>query len=305
MNAKKRALGKGLSALLDDSAVEPQPVYNPEKELLPVGAIGMDPLDMIEVNPFQPRTDFDEETLNDLAASIKEQGVIQPITLRKLEDNKLQLISGERRLKASRMAGLTEVPAYIVKADDSTLLEMAIVENIQREDLNPIEIAMGYRRLIDEYQLTQEMLSEKIGKNRSSIANHLRLLKLPGEIQIGLRQELITTGHAKALLSLDNPKTQLEVFQDILAQHLSVRETEEIIRELQHPEDNTGNNSNKKTRQQPETPDPVTYQELKNDLEGIYQAKVVLKGKPNGKGSIVINYSGEEELRRITDLLKR
>ncbi|MFP4690972.1 MAG: ParB/RepB/Spo0J family partition protein [Bacteroidales bacterium] len=301
MNAKKRALGKGLGALLDDSGLEPQPVYDVEKDLLAVGTIGKVPIDIIEVNPHQPRTDFDEEALNDLASSIKEQGVIQPITLRKIEDNKLQLISGERRLKASKMAGLTDIPAYIIVAEDNTMLEMAIVENIQRENLNPIEIAMGYKQLIDDYKLTQETLSERLGKSRSSIANFLRLLKLPGEIQIGLRQEHITTGHAKALLSIENPQTQLEVYQDVLAQDLSVRELEEIIKQLLSKE----NEEQKKQPGKFKATDQKEYRELKKALEERLNARIQLKNRANGQGSIVIRYRSESDLIRITELLKQ
>ncbi len=298
MNAKKRALGKGLGALLDQSGVEPQPVYDVEKDLLAVGTIGKVPVDIIEVNPHQPRTDFDEEALNDLAASIKEQGVIQPITLRKIGDNKLQLISGERRLKASKMAGLTDIPAYIIAAEDNTMLEMAIVENIQRENLNPIEIAMGYKQLIEDYKLTQETLSERLGKSRSSIANFLRLLKLPGEIQIGLRQELISTGHAKALLSLEDPQTQLEVYQDVLAQDLSVRELEEIIKQL------LSNEEEQKTPvKKPKAANQKEYRELKKVLEERFNTRIQLKNRANGQGSIVISYRSENDLLRIAELL--
>ncbi len=299
MNAKKRALGKGLGALLDDSGVEPQPVYDVEKDLLAVGTIGKVPIDIIEVNPHQPRTDFDEEALNDLAASIKEQGVIQPITLRKIDDNKLQLISGERRLKASKMAGLTDIPAYIIAAEDNTMLEMAIVENIQRENLNPIEIAMGYKQLIEDYKLTQETLSERLGKSRSSIANFLRLLKLPGEIQIGLRQELISTGHAKALLSLEDPQTQLEVYQDVLAQDLSVRELEEIIRQLLNSEEE----KHKKPAKKQKTTDQKEHRELRKILEERFNTRIQLKNRTNGQGSIVISYRSESDLLRIAELL--
>lgn len=303
MNAKKRALGKGLGALLDNSGIEPQPTYDVGKDLMAVGTIGKVPIDNIEANPYQPRTDFDEEALNDLAASIKEQGVIQPITLRKLDDQKLQLISGERRLKASKMAGLKEIPAYIMSADDHSMLEMAIVENIQRENLNPVEIAMGYKRLIQEYQLTQEMLSERLGKSRPSIANHLRLLNLPGEIQIGLRQELITMGHAKALLAIEDVQMQMEVYQDVLAQSLSVRELEEIIRDLANRLEKPSDS--KKKKETTPTVDVETHERIKRDLEGIYEAKVQVKGRNGGKGSITIQFKSTEDLNRISRLLKR
>ena len=302
MSAKKRALGKGLGALLDSSGIEPQPVYDVEKDLLPIGTIGKVPLDIIELNPFQPRTDFDEEALNDLAASIKEQGVIQPITLRKTSNDKLQLIAGERRLKASKMVGLNDIPAYIIAADEGSMLEIAIVENIQRENLNPIEVALGYKQLLDNKSITQEVLSEKLGKSRSSIANTLRLLKLPGEIQIGLRQEQITTGHAKALLSMDDVQTQLDLFQDILAQELSVREVEEIIRNISEKDKEQAGQTGKKTSG---TKTKDQYKELQNELERSFNTSVQIKSKGNGKGSIIIKFSSEMELNRLRDILKK
>ncbi|MEE4177042.1 MAG: ParB/RepB/Spo0J family partition protein [Bacteroides sp.] len=301
MNAKKRALGKGLSALLDQSGMEPQPIYDIEKDLLPVGTVGKILLDSIEGNPYQPRTDFDDQALQDLAASIKEQGVIQPVTVRRGEDGKFQLVSGERRCKAARMAGLTDIPAYIIIATDNAMLEMAIVENIQRENLNPIEISLAYKQLIDTYDLTQEMLSERLGKSRSSIANYLRLLNLPGEIQIGLRQDLITMGHARALVSVDDIQTQLEIYQDILAQGLSVRDVEEIVKSLNE------------TEAEPEPPAPKQplspeikekYQALQKQLTGFYGSKVQVKGRSGGKGSIVINFSSDEDLERILNLIQ-
>ncbi len=302
MTAKKRALGKGLGALLDSSGIEPQPVYDVEKDLMPVGTIGKVPLDSIELNPFQPRTDFDEEALNDLAASIKEQGVIQPVTLRKTHDNRLQLIAGERRLKASKMAGLSDIPAYIIAADEGAMLEMAIVENIQRENLNPIEIALGYKQLLDNNNFTQEMLSEKLGKSRSSVTNSLRLLKLPGEIQIGLRQEQISTGHAKALLALDDIHTQLDLFQDIIAQDLSVREVEEIVRNIsEKAEDQPKHKEEAKTG----VANKNDLHPLQNELALHLNASVQIKHRPNGKGRIIIKFGSEEELKRLADILKK
>ncbi len=302
MNAKKRALGRGLGALLDNSGYEAQPTYDVEKDLLPVGTIGKVPIDIIEVNPYQPRTDFDDEALKDLAASIKEQGVIQPVTLRKLEENKLQLISGERRLIAARMAGLHDIPAYIVTADDHSLLEMAIVENIQRENLNPIEIALGYKQLIEDYKLTQEMLSERLGKNRSSIANYLRLLNLPGEIQIGLRRELISMGHAKAMLAVDDIPTLLDIYQDTLAQSLSVREVEEVIKNI---------TSQEKQKKHPEKDKPASknlntaQQAFQLKLEQILDAPVKLKNSTGGKGTITISFHSKEDFERIARILKK
>jgi ParB family transcriptional regulator, chromosome partitioning protein len=300
MNAKKRALGKGLSALLDSSGAEAQPMYDIEKDLSAVGTIGKVPLEKIEGNPYQPRTNFDEERLKELAASIKEQGVIQPVTIRKSAGGLFQLISGERRYKASQMAGLTEIPAYIISASDHAMLEMAIVENIQRENLNPIEIALGYKQLTTEYNLTQEMLSERLGKSRSSIANHLRLLKLPGDIQIGLRQELVSMGHARALAALEDPQVQLEVYQDIIAQGLSVRDVEEIVHNLSQPQEED-------TTKPRETRKPQTeiFQQIQKDLSYLYDSKVSVKSRQNGKGNIKIYFSSRDELDRIIDLLKK
>ncbi|MFO7978887.1 MAG: ParB/RepB/Spo0J family partition protein [Bacteroidales bacterium] len=302
MNAKKRALGKGLSALLDQSHGEVQPVYDIEKDLLAVGTIGKVLLDDIESNPYQPRTDFDDRALNELAASIKEQGVIQPVTLRRDENGRLQLISGERRCKASRMAGLTDIPAYIIKATDRVMLEMAIVENIQRENLNPIETALGYKQLLEEFSLTQEMLSERLGKSRSSIANHLRLLNLPGEIQIGLRQDIITMGHAKALVAIEDTTTQLELYQDMVAQGLSVRDVEEIVRNLSQPLPPEAEPSKEK---QAPTVDKQKYLQIQKQLGESYGSKVQIKAKPGGKGSIVIHFASEEDLERIISLVNQ
>lgn len=305
MNAKKRALGKGLSALLDNSGAEAQPVYDAEKDLLPVGTIGKVPLDLIESNPFQPRTDFDEESLRELAASIKEQGVIQPVTVRKSDEGKLQLISGERRFKASKMAGLNDIPAYIITATGHSLLEMAIVENIQREDLNPVEIALGYKQLIQEYQLTQEMLSERLGKSRSSVANYLRLLNLPSDIQLGLRQDLISMGHARALVAIEDIQTQLDVFRDILSEGLSVRDVEEIVKDLSMSGPSGSETTAKRSKPSAEPYPEEEVQLAEKDLAYLYDSKVKLKVRANGKGAIVIGFSSHADLERILSLLKK
>lgn len=302
MNAKKRALGKGLSALLDTPGTEVQPRYDIEKDLHAVGTVAHVPLELIDSNPFQPRTDFDEESLQELAASIKEQGVIQPVTIRKMEDGKFQLISGERRCKSAVLAGLTEIPAYIRSANDQEMREMAIVENIQRENLNPIEIAMGYQQLIEDYKLTQEVLSERLGKSRPSISNHLRLLKLPGDIQIGLRQELISMGHARALVTLDNVQTQLDIFHDIMAQGLSVRDVEEIVKNLSEANENDKDPVNKKATK---AGNNKKYLDLQKSLSDFYGSKVQVKTRTGGKGAIVINFSSEEDLERILKLVQK
>ncbi len=304
MNAKKRALGKGLSALLDNADYQSKQVYDAEKDILPVGTIGRVPIDIIESNPYQPRTDFDEEAMQDLAASIKEQGIIQPITLRKLDFNKLQLISGERRLKAAKMAGLTDIPAYIVVAEEHAVLEMAIVENIQRENLNPLEIALGYQQLIQNYELTQEMLSERLGKSRSSITNYLRLLKLPAEIQLGLRQELISMGHAKALLAMEKLQNMLDVYQDILVQQLSVRDTEIVIQELNSRPDHEGHGGEEGNKKRSVKIMASRYQkQLCKQLEGSLQTRVSIRNKKDGKGTLLIAFASDDELERIATRL--
>jgi len=302
MNAKKRALGKGLSALLDTPGTEVQPRYDIEKDLHAVGTVAHVPLKLIDSNPFQPRTDFDEESLQELAASIKEQGVIQPVTIRKMDDGKFQLISGERRCKAALLAGLAEIPAYIRSANDQEMREMAIVENIQRENLNPIEIAIGYQQLIEDYKLTQEVLSERLGKSRPSISNHLRLLKLPGEIQIGLRQELISMGHARALVTIDNVQTQLDIFHDIMVQGLSVRDVEEIVKNLSEVNENDKDSVNKKANKGSAN---KKYLDLQKSLSDFYGSKVQVKSRTGGKGAIIINFSSEEDLERILKLVQK
>lgn len=299
MTAKKKALGKGLGALLDNS-----PYENPnqiDKDIFPVGTIANIVVEAIEENPYQPRKEFDEKALQELAASIKEQGLIQPITVRKTDNNKFQLISGERRFKASLLAGLTSLPAYIRNADDQAMLEMAIVENIQREDLNPIEIAMGYQQLIDECKLTQEVLSERLGKGRSSITNYLRLLKLPSDIQMGINKQQITMGHAKALLGIDEVQTQIDVFHDIVAQNLSVREVEEIAQNLSKIEEESETTEEKKTNKK--KADPEKYKSIQENLATIYGTKVQVKAKTGGKGSIVIPFKSEDELERILKVI--
>lgn len=299
---KKRALGKGLGALLDTPGVEVQNRYDIERDLQPVGTVANILLDKIDSNPFQPRTDFDEISLQELATSIMEQGVIQPITVRKMDEGRFQLISGERRCKASRMAGLTDIPAYIRAANDQEMREMAIVENIQRENLNPIEIALGYQQLIEDCQLTQEMLSDRLGKSRSSIANHLRLLKLPGEIQIGLRQDLISMGHARALVSVESVQTQIDIFHDIMEQGLSVRDVEEIVKTLSEPQLPT---EEVVEPRKIEKPDPAKFKDLQKALGDFYGTKVQIKAKMGGKGAILINFSSEEDLERILKIVQK
>src|SRR5918993_1680938 len=229
---KKGGLGRGLNALIEgsyDKKVDPQILHE-------VNTIAEIRLSQIETNPFQPRTHFDQTALEELAESIKVQGIIQPITVRQLDANTFQLISGERRFQASKLAGLETIPAYIRKADDQQMLEMALIENIQREQLNAIEIALSYQRLLSECNLKQEELGDRVGKKRTTVTNYLRLLKLPPDIQIGLRDNQISMGHARALINIDNVDLQLQVFNRIIAEELSVRKVEEIVRQINNPE---------------------------------------------------------------------
>jgi len=289
MNPKKKVLGRGLSAILE----------SPETDITSkdisgefvAGAIANIEIDKIEPNPFQPRTDFDEDALNELSQSIKEQGIIQPITVRKLGYDKYQLISGERRLKASKLAELTSIPAYIRIANDKQMLEMALVENIHREDLNAIEIAISYKRLVEECDITSDELSEHVGKNRTTITNYLRLLKLPPEIQIALRDNKISMGHARALINIDDIETQLTILKNILSKDLSVRKVEEIVRNLSQDGDNS--------KEEKHIELPEKYVTIKKQLIEKLEVKVDVKCNNKGKGSIVIPFKSNKEFERI------
>jgi ParB family chromosome partitioning protein len=289
MNPKKKVLGRGLSAILE----------SPETDITSkdisgefvAGAIANIEIDKIEPNPFQPRTDFDEDALNELSQSIKEQGIIQPITVRKLGYDKYQLISGERRLKASKLAELTSIPAYIRIANDKQMLEMALVENIHREDLNAIEIAISYKRLVEECDITSDELSEHVGKNRTTITNYLRLLKLPPEIQIALRDNKISMGHARALINIDDIETQLTILKNILSKDLSVRKVEEIVRNLSQDGDNP--------KEEKHIELPEKYVTIKKQLIDKLEVKVDVKCNNKGKGSIVIPFKSNKEFERI------
>lgn len=291
---RKQALGRGLSALLKDSANDIKSVEDQNADKIVGNIIELD-IDSIEVNPFQPRTSFNEETLRELASSIKELGVIQPITVRKLGFNKFQLVSGERRFRASKMVGLETIPAYIRIANDQESLEMALVENIQRQDLDPIEIALSYQRLIEEIQVTQEVLSERIGKNRSTIANYLRLLKLDPIIQTGMRDGFISMGHGRALINIEDSTDQLDIYEKILSRSLSVRDTEALVREFKNPSEKT----NSKTREV-----PSFAKKAKRELSDILDVKVDVKVNKSGKGQLVVPFKNEEDFNRILRLLK-
>ena len=266
-------------------------------KMLPGAGINEIDLSKIEANPFQPRTNFDEETLKELAESIKEIGLIQPITLRKIADNKYQIIAGERRFRAAQLAGLESIPAYIRKAKDEGMLEMALVENIQREDLDAIEIALSYQRLLEELEFTQEELSTRIGKKRSTIANYLRLLKLPAVIQKGLIDKQISMGHARAIINIEDPETQTLIFNQIIKMGLSVRRVEEIVRNL--------SNENVKVQEHTEKQKfPNEFQSIKKQLDKIFSIKVDFAMNSDGKGKIVIPFKSTSDLERIVKIIE-
>ncbi len=293
MAEKKRALGKGLSALLKNPDTDITSAESIENSTKIVGSISELPLNQIEVNPFQPRTDFDEDALQELAISIKELGVIQPITVRKLGYDKFQLISGERRFRATQIAGLNSIPVYIRIANDQEMLEMALVENIQREQLNPVEVALSYQRLIDECKLTQEKMSERVGKKRSTITNYLRLLKLPAEILSALKKEDISMGHARALINVNNPETQLNIFRDAVSNKFTVREIEQIVKDF-------GNtNYTKTSRNRTKSIPTFEHQKISNDLSHSLGKEVKLKVLKSGKGKVEIKFNSAEELDEI------
>jgi len=289
---KKNVLGRGLGALLDENSIE-----NAKR---PHSSFDID-INLIVANPFQPRENFDEELLNELAASITKLGVIQPITVKEQENGKYQLISGERRLRAAKIAGLSKIPAYIRKINDENLLEMALVENIQREDLDAIEIAISYQRLIDECNLTQEELSERVGKKRSTVANYIRLLKLPPKVQLGIRSQQISMGHARALINLKDIDTQLMIFEQILKYDFSVRKVEEIARQLGNDDNNT-TEADKKVRR---FSTPAEYEKLKKHLSRHFATDVDFKRYATGKGKIVIPFGSDDELERIISIIDK
>lgn len=292
---QKQALGRGLSALLKDPANDIKSVNDKNADKV-VGSIIELELDTIEINPFQPRTNFNEESLQELASSIKELGVIQPITVRKLDFNKYQLISGERRLRASKLIGLATIPAYIRIANDNESLVMALVENIQRHDLDPIEIALSYQRLIDEIQLTQEQMSERVGKKRSTITNYLRLLKLDPIIQTGIRDGFISMGHGRAIINIDNQDVQADIYQKIVSQNLSVRETESLVKNYQ-------DGIKPKGKVAKSSASFSIADDQKKAITNFFGAKVDVKVAGNGKGKISIPFHSEEDFNRIIKLI--
>jgi ParB family chromosome partitioning protein len=297
MSAKvrKTGLGKGLSALLQDSEADTKNHAISGSGATPEGTVAEIPIASIEVNPFQPRTDFKEDALDELAESIKVQGIIQPITVRILNRNSFQLISGERRLQASKRAGLEKIPAYIRTADDQQMLEMALIENIQRENLNAIEIALSYQRLLSECDLKQEELGDRVGKNRTTVNNYLRLLKLPPDIQIALRDGLISMGHARALITIDDVAKQIDAFQKIIREGLSVRKVEEYVRSLSQPNETKANN-------QPKISEELG--QLQEQLSSHFGTKIKIKSSGKDKGEINIPFTSTNELNRILEILE-
>lgn len=292
---RKNALGRGLGALLDDAPSN----TSTEKlvtEVKPTNGINEIDLLDIEVNPFQPRTKFDEEALAELAESIKIQGIIQPITVRKLSDRKYQLISGERRYHASKLAGLLRIPAYVRLANDQQMLEMALIENIQRENLNAIEIALSYQRLLSECDLKQEDLGDRVGKKRSTVTNYLRLLKLPPDIQAGIRDGKIGMGHARALVNIENIDQQLQIFKSILKDDLSVRKVEDLVKKLKNKTDDKPNHS---------AASELSYElkQVQDKLSTYFGSRVVIFNDKSNKGSIKIPYLTHEDLNRILEIL--
>lgn len=291
---KKQALGRGLSALLKDPENDIKTAEDKNADKL-VGHIVELDLEAIEVNPFQPRTSFNEDSLRELASSIRELGVIQPITVRKLGYNQYQLVSGERRYRASKLVGLETIPAYIRIANDQESLEMALVENIQRQDLDPIEISLSYQRLIDEINLTQEQLSERVGKNRSTIANYLRLLKLDPIIQTGMRDGFLSMGHGRTLINIEDTQTQLDIYEKIIANSLSVRETEKLVRNLQE-----GKPESKAAA-------PALPKNIKKSIKEFSErlgTKVDVKVAKKGNGRLIIPFSSEEDLERLKKIIQ-
>lgn len=293
---KKPVLGRGLSALLSDPSNDIKSVEDKGADKVVGNIIELD-INTIEINPFQPRTNFNEETLQELAKSIKEVGVIQPITVRKIDFNKYQLISGERRLRASKLIGLATIPTYVRIANDNESLVMALVENIQRHDLDPIEVAISYQRLIDEINLTQEELSDRVGKKRSTITNYLRLLKLEPIIQTGMRDGFISMGHGRALINIEDLDVQSDIYHRIITQNLSVRETEAVVKKYQE-------SLKPKTSKSTASKSYAISAQEKKAIADFFGAKIAVDVTSNGKGKITIPFHSEEDFNRIIKLIQ-
>jgi ParB family chromosome partitioning protein len=295
MAKKKQALGRGLSALLQDTKAGVSSASDKNAEKIVGNIVDLD-IKLIKVNPFQPRTHFDENALDELADSIKELGIIQPITVRKVTGNKFELVSGERRFRASKLVGLKTIPAYVRIANDQEMLEMALVENIQRRDLDPIEVALSYQRLLEEIKLTQNELGKRVGKKRSTVTNYLRLLKLDPIIQTGMRDGFIGMGHGRALINIEETETQLVVYKKILDQHLSVRQTEQLVKQLKEPQ-------SKKIVTT--TIQPEFIKENTSFFNNYFGNKIKITVSGKGKGSIKIPFESKEDFIRIKNLLKK
>jgi ParB family chromosome partitioning protein len=288
---QKNALGRGLGALID--GVEKEILERKVEPNLDIS------LDSIDGNPFQPRSHFDEQALEELAGSIRKLGIVQPLTVRETGNGRYQLIAGERRLRAARLAGLTHVPAFIRTADDQAMLELALVENIQREDLDAIEVAISFQRLIEECRLTQEQLSDRVGKQRSTISNYLRLLRLPAEIQLGIRNKHVMMGHARTLVNIENPKTQMDVYYRIVDGDLSVRQVEELVRLLQSAKIKDPATRERKKKLNDD------FLQLSEHLNRIFSTRVNFRINEQGKGKIVIPFENPEEMERILGIFDR
>ena len=296
--AKKSALGRGLGALIESADDTQSKLQNQSVEKTTDVNLNQEiELNSIEANPFQPRTSFDEDLLRELSESIKVHGVIQPITVRRKDDDTYQIISGERRFRASKLAGLTSIPAYVRIADDQEMIEMALIENIQRDDLDAIEIAITYQRLIDECQLTQENLGERVGKKRATVANYLRLLKLPAEIQQNIRNRQLSMGHARAIISVDNAKTQSKIAKRIVDEGISVRQTEELVNQLSKPKV-----EKQKTKLETEEL-PENYCTLVELLESYFNNNISIKRNIKGEGSITISFKSDNEVNEFIEKL--
>lgn len=288
---RKSALGKGLGALID--GVEKEVLDRKVEANLEID------INSIDTNPFQPRSRFDVQALEELAASIRQVGIVQPLTVRETGDGRYQLIAGERRLRAARMAGLTHLPAYIRTADDTAMLEMALVENIQREDLDAVEVAISYQRLIEECSLTQEQLSDRVGKQRSTVSNYLRLLRLPAEIQLGIRNKNLSMGHARTLVNIEDPQKQINVFYHIIEEDLSVRATEDLVRHIQTEASKDSSKTDKRKKLTRE------YEELSDQLTKLFAAEVQFRINEKGRGKIIIPFGNSDEMERIIGLLDK
>lgn len=291
---KKKGLGLGLSSILGTDANEPKNK----------ASINDVKISEIEANPWQPRDNFDQEKLEELAASIKSVGIIQPLTLRKIDDNKYQIIAGERRFRASKLAGLESVPAYVREANDDVMLKLALIENIQRADLDPIEEALSYQRLINECNFTQEDMADNVGKSRSAVANALRLLKLPSEIQAGLRQRLISAGHARAIAGIDDLETQIMLYQQVVENGYSVRQIEDLVREYNEKPGENSDNDPKKSHSKKKNND-AEYKVLRDHLSNLFGTDVKLSHSDNGTGKITIPFTSDDDFERIIAILDK